>query len=222
MTEEEVLNIFAIRGWKISSYDDGQGYVTIAFEDKIVSVDVTIKKWMDLEHFEATGEMIPLGATNEFAQSEHLSCRVSISTEAMCIAETFISDPQKVVADFCVVDFCRGFDSTERTKILSVDVHECERQMLDWVNHIDIEEAVERCLSIPTSSPGAAPIKLLAALAQSGDVATLDYYWSCFNNDIRLGFVPYVTIEYIERALYFAEQRSANSKWLPKSPRLNF
>ena len=55
------------------------------------------------------------------------------------------------------------------------------------------------------------PMRHLAALALAGDVAKLKSYQASFEAGDRLGFVPYITKDYIDRAVALAEKYAARS-----------
>ena len=63
---------------------------------------------------------------------------------------------------------------------------------------------------MPTDAPGAQPLWHLGALAVLGDVKTLKAYQASFAADDRLGFVNYITKDYINRALALAEQHASD------------
>ena len=78
-------------------------------------------------------------------------------------------------------------------------------EAIDWAKKQDLPAALIEHAGLPTNAPGARPIWHLAALAILGDVAKLRSYHSSFVDGDRLGFVNYVTTDYIERALEQAE-----------------
>lgn len=59
--------------------------------------------------------------------------------------------------------------------------------------------------ALPTDSKGARPLRHLAALAITGDIGRLAKYQRRFEQGDRLGFVPYITAEMLERALLLAQ-----------------
>ncbi len=153
---------------------------------------------------------------------EYLSFRASISTKAICSAATYIHKPDNKVAEFYAIDTMDEINSPHRSVILRSDLLNCADLIFRWANQVDIGSAIHKYASIETSSLGSAPLIHLAALAQSGDVETLTYYIKSFQCGVRLGFVPYITIQHIERALAFARKRQADSEWLPESPLIRF
>lgn len=78
-------------------------------------------------------------------------------------------------------------------------------EAIAWAKQQDLTTALLEHAGLPTNAPGARPIWHLAALAILGDVSKLRSYHSSFTCGDRLGFVNYVTSDYIERALEQAE-----------------
>ena len=83
------------------------------------------------------------------------------------------------------------------------------REFSDWALAQDLDAVKERLRGLPTDSVGYYPLMHLAALAEAGDVETLQSYADAFARGDRLGFVPYITEDYIARALEIAKERAA-------------
>ena len=83
------------------------------------------------------------------------------------------------------------------------------REFSDWALAQDMDAVKERLRGLPTDSVGYYPLMHLAALAEAGDVETLQSYADAFARGDRLGFVPYITEDYIARALEIAKERAA-------------
>lgn len=213
MTKKEVFSILKNQGWNISYDDIKSPYPSITFNDRVVSATLLIDHLMDSDYFQRTSEIMI---------SENLSLRVSVSTAAVCAAATYIDAPQKRKAEFCIMDSCGDFKSPKRTEIVEKDVIDCGQRMIDWASAIDIEAAIDSHRVIPKYNFGSAPLNHLAALAVCGDVETLDYYWSCFENGISTTFPPYITLDYIKRASTFASRRRENAEWMPQKPLVAF
>lgn len=95
-----------------------------------------------------------------------------------------------------------------KVKVPEVEIEHVVRlsgEAIDWAKKQDLPAALLEHAGLPTTSPGARPIWHLAALAILGDASKLRSYHSSFIAGDRLGFVNYVTIDYIERALEQAE-----------------
>jgi hypothetical protein len=88
-------------------------------------------------------------------------------------------------------------------------VRQASEQAIAWAQEQDLAKALLDHAALPTNAPGAKPIWHLAALAVLGDVAKLKCYQASFAGGDRLGFVPYVTKDYIDRAVALAELQNS-------------
>lgn len=79
---------------------------------------------------------------------------------------------------------------------------------ISWANSQDIEQGLKLYRQLPTNSKGARPLRHLAALAIAGDIDRLTSYQHSFKQGDRLGFVPYITAEMLDRALLIARRVS--------------
>ncbi len=87
------------------------------------------------------------------------------------------------------------------------DVERRAEDLIDWAKSLDLDSYIEEFRSLPTNSHGLNPLRHLTALALSGDKEKLWDYQTCFANNNRLGFIVYVTKDYVDRALAIAEER---------------
>lgn len=74
----------------------------------------------------------------------------------------------------------------------------------------------ERLINTPTDSVGIVPAQHLAALALSKNFERLEFYLTSLQKGDRLGFVPYITEEYISRALEFARDGNLREQLIRK------
>jgi len=88
-----------------------------------------------------------------------------------------------------------------RPDVTEADVRDLAQAILDWAATADIAAGLEAYRNLPTSAPGARPVWHLAALALEGDVARLTAYQASFRTGDRLGFVPYIEQDMIDRAV---------------------
>ena len=100
------------------------------------------------------------------------------------------------------------------------DILALSRQAIDWATAVDIEAGLAKLRALPISSLGAMPVRHMAALAVAGDVETLRHYHVRFAVGDRMDCVPYITIDYITRALELAEKRKADPNWIPDKPKI--
>ena len=85
------------------------------------------------------------------------------------------------------------------------DVVRLSQKSISWASAQDIDAGLAVYTALPTNSKGAMPLRHLAALALARDVSRLLRYQQSFEQGDRLGFVPYIVPEMIDRALHLAQ-----------------
>lgn len=96
-------------------------------------------------------------------------------------------------------------------EILEEHVRQASEQAIAWAQSQDLDEALRKHAALPTDAPGTGPILHLASLAILGEVEKLKSYQASFEAGDRLGFVPYITKDYIDRAVALAQELAAKS-----------
>lgn len=76
-----------------------------------------------------------------------------------------------------------------------------EAEAIEWAKKQNINKAIQYYANLPTDSVGSLPLYHLAALIMQNNKEQLEYYQQSFLKGNRLGFVPYITNEVINRAL---------------------
>lgn len=94
----------------------------------------------------------------------------------------------------------KGFQ-WEKKEFVQDDFVRISTEVIQWAKKQSIDAGLLKYRKLPTSAVGTLPVMHLAALALAKDVAKLNYYLECFKAGNSLGFVPYITQEYIERAI---------------------
>ncbi len=97
-----------------------------------------------------------------------------------------------------------NFPGLNAPEILEKHVRQASASAIAWAKEQDLEKALHERTELPTNSPGTFPVQHFAALALTGDVDRLKSYLESFDAGDRLGFVPYITRDYIVRALELA------------------
>lgn len=92
------------------------------------------------------------------------------------------------------------------SSLLVEDVLRLSEKAIAWADAQSLEDGLVAYRNLPTNAKGAMPLRHLAALALAGDVARLVYYRKSFEQGGRLGFVPYITSEMLDRAIEVAKQ----------------
>lgn len=98
------------------------------------------------------------------------------------------------------------------------DIATMSNQAIEWAMNVDIESCLAELRAQPISAIG--PHRHLTSLAIAGDVETLCHYRDRFAAGDRMDCVPYITIDYITRALELAEKRKADPNWMPDKPKI--
>lgn len=90
----------------------------------------------------------------------------------------------------------------ERTEIRSTDHAKLVlNETLDALRETDIDTELEEVAKLPLSSPGNAPIRILAAKACLGQFFELCEIRDRMKKGDRQGLVPYITVEHLENAV---------------------
>jgi len=135
-------------------------------------------------------------------RSDHfrVSFMPSVSTKRFTAAAAFIlgeaEDHEPVIVSNDVPEKMVGFSLD--------DVVRLSQDAISWAEAQDMEKGLAAYRELPTDSKGAMPLRHLAALAVAGDVERLTSYKQSFEWGDRLGFVPYITQDMIDRALLIA------------------
>lgn len=141
-------------------------------------------------------------------RSDHfrVSLMPSISSTAFSDAVAFILGEEKHFSPVIVSN-----ETPQKLENLGAeDIADFSASVISWARDQDIEAGLALYRSAPTDAKGAMPLRHLAALAIAHDVAQLAEYLTSFQNGERLGFVPYITVEMIERSLLIARRSRTN------------
>jgi len=101
-----------------------------------------------------------------------------------------------------------GLDIRDPEFIKPEHIHQASQQAIDWSKEQDLYQALLDYAALPTSAPGSQPILHLSALVLLGNIEKLKFYQSSFEAGDRLDFVPYITKDFIDRAVTLAEQNA--------------
>lgn len=77
-----------------------------------------------------------------------------------------------------------------------------------WALTVGIAAELKLKRELPTDSPGTGSLLHLASLAINKEIAILEGYHASFKQGDRLGFIPYINIQHILRALKLAKSAS--------------
>jgi hypothetical protein len=191
-TGKDLAHAFAARGWRVS----GGTIAELRMGDRVV-----------VSFFGRRGPNFPFNMSGW------------ITNDAISVAHTVIMHPNKRRAKS--VPLVRsGYITIDKQVASDEDVDRGCAALIDWASKADLDPGITALLDKDANSRGILPTYHLAALAATGGVDVLQCYADAFTGGDRLGFVPYITADYIIAALEFAKQRRADPDWLPRYPRL--
>lgn len=180
MKTNEATRLLKSMGWSIYTDEVGDKFSSFTLPDRIVNIIYGIRRNRNSEKFFGLLSL----TTVAFAQA----CSEVRGEEENC-------------------PLIRSWEGISVTapEIFEEHVRQASEEAISWASKQDLEKALWEHAALPTSAPGARPIWHLAALAILGDVAKLRSYQASFEAGDRLGFVPYIRKEDIDRAVALAE-----------------
>jgi len=186
MTKKHVLKLLESWGWQIRRDEVGDYFAKLQLSDREVSVAPNWRRLIGEYKF----SLLPSVMTEEFSyisdniHDSRVGARLVTMWNALKIQKVNITDD---------------------------DIKSLADQALDWARAQSLQDALEKHAALPTDAKGVRPVYHLSSLVILGDIETLEYYKSCFEQGDRLGFVPYITKDYIDRAYALALKRSESS-----------
>jgi hypothetical protein len=181
MKTKEVTPILKSLGWKAFTDEVGDKYTHYELPDRIVQIIYGVCKTTDHQKFESTISL----STGNFSKACASICEDDENYSPLIRAWTGIH--------------------IRASEILEEHVIQASKEAIAWAKEQDLDKALQDHAALPTNAPGARPIWHLAALALLGDVAKLKSYQASFEAGDRLGFVNYVTKDFIDRAVALAD-----------------
>jgi hypothetical protein len=195
-TKEDLVACFERLGWKTGRGEVGDRYGLLRIGDKILEPYLS-RRNLNFP-FEIGGW---------------------ITEDAISAISTLMNCNNKRFSESCPVENSPNY-KIDKPVVYEDDVAEISDAYIKWGRNYDMVAGLKALRDLPTDCIGAMPARHLAALAAYGDVDTLAQYLNSFAQGDRLGFVPYITTDYIKTALDFAEHRRADPRWLPKKPKM--
>ncbi|MCQ0970248.1 hypothetical protein MLD63_07415 [Paracoccus sp. TK19116] len=183
MKKKEFIAELKSLGWT-QQRTDGETFYRYAKDDRLIDVNPTIR---------------PMVGRTMVAPG------VSVTTEAFIAATDAVSGKNE--GGYPLVVPWPPQDGVYVTQLDAEVVAEISQQSIDWGMAQDLDAALASMCAYATDEPGSRPLLHLAALALAGETEKLESYRQSFEAGDRLGFVPYIDIGYIERALALAKER---------------
>ncbi|VVE54570.1 DUF6990 domain-containing protein [Pandoraea fibrosis] len=138
-----------------------------------------------------------------------LSNYYSISLSPSLTTEQFSCAARRIINDESFRSPLTYMKSTihKKNEIYESTITKIIEEVIEWSQSIELKREINRHAQSPTDSKGTMPVRHLAALALLGGTERLEMYRTSFESGNRLGFVPYISIEMIERALEIAKRQ---------------
>lgn len=179
MKEKEILPVLEGLGWRCSKDEVGDYVCFMDIGTARVQIIPAIGKRSD--HFRVS--FMPSISTKTFTAAVEFILGEAVGFEPIIVSNDV---PAKIV----------NFSLDDVIKV--------SQAATSWAEAQDVEHGLMVYRQLPTDSKGARPLRHLAALAIAGDVGRLASYQRSFEQGDRLGFVPYITAEMVDRALLLA------------------
>lgn len=185
MKIKEVTDVLKALGWRAYTDEVGDKSTRFCLPDRTVQIIYGIRKYGEEQQLEAT---------------------LSASSDAFSHGCKTIDSG---LGSYAPLVRSRKGLVYQVSEILEEHVRQASDEAIAWAEAQDLDKALRDHAALPTNAPGARPIWHLAALGLLGDVTKLKSYQASFEAGDRLGFVNYVTKDYIDRAVALAEQTAS-------------
>ena len=194
MEKKDIAKHLASWGWQVKKDNVGDKSGKLSLPDREVWVHWTLRGLYRRETRRRTQKLglSPSITTIEFSK---MTCYI---------------DNAKSYETWPIQVFPSAFFREEET--INIDhLKAVSEEAIAWAKEQDLNACLQKHANLPTDAPGSAPLKHLTSLAILGDVDKLKYYQTSFENGDRLGFVPYIKKNYIDRAYAAASESSQSS-----------
>lgn len=181
MNEKDVVSALKEQGWACGRDEVGDYFCITNVGHRQIQVIPYVGKRSD--HFRVS--LMPSISSEEFSTAVGL-----ILGEVKDHVPVVVSnDPPEKLVEFSANDVSR-----------------LSEKAISWAHAQSLEDGLATYRNLPTDAKGAMPLRHLAALAIAGEVDRLESYRRNFELGDRLGFVPYITSEMIDRAISIAQK----------------
>jgi hypothetical protein len=179
MLRNDVLLAFKELGWKTAKDEGGEHYAIFELGSFLVQVILKLEPRKE---------------------GKSLQCYFSVSNKELDVAAARIFGERETHTPLIT-----DSDNLRQPDFTFEDIRALSARLIEWARRQDIDAALKGLRELPTDAKGAMPLRHLAALALAGDVDRLEYYQRGFEAGDRLGFVPYISKEMIDRAVEIAK-----------------
>lgn len=180
---KETIQALKSLGWSITKDDVGDKMAVFVLPDRNASIFPVVRK---------------------LSGGQQLSTTLSMTTEPFSKACMCITGPG-YGSHSPLVRAWKGL-RVIAPEIMETHVQQFSDEAIAWTKEQDVDKALKEHAALSTDAPGARPIWHLAALALLGEIEKLKSYQASFAAGDRLGFVPYISKDFIDRSVELAEE----------------
>lgn len=184
MNEKDAVSLLKEQGWSCGRDDAGDYFCTMEVGQLQLQIIPSIAKRAD--HY-------------------RVSLMPSISSRAFSEAVSFILGRQRDHVPIVL----NSEPAQKLASISTADISRIAGDAVSWASSQSLESGLTAYRMLPTDAKGELPLRHLAALAMAHDIDRLESYRQSFEAGNRLGFVPYITLEMIDRALILARSEKS-------------
>ncbi len=181
MRTRDVTPVLKALGWKAYTDEVGDKYTHYELSDRVVEIIYSVRRVLTIRIFE---RCFPCQRTLFQSLTSALITKRGLTLLSSSLGKGWISALLK------------------SSKIMSAR----RRRRRLHGRRAGFGGGLQKHAALPTTAPGTGPVLHLAALAVLRDVTKLKSYQASWAAGDRLGFVPYVTKDYIDRAVSLAEE----------------
>jgi len=182
MKTKEATNILKSIGWEVYKDEVGDRGAYFILPDRIVDIIYGIDR----------------------VTHQEFSAMLSLSTDKFSLACRRIHNSRDTYEP--LIRLRNGLEICDDEIIKPEHIYQASREAISWAEEQDLHQGILDYAALPTNCIGVLPLRHLAALALLGDIGKLKFYQASFEAGERLGFVPYITKDHIDRAVKLAEK----------------
>lgn len=177
LSKSDIFRLLSDTGWTVvRDKDDGSRYATLTEHDRIIRVLPTI---------------------SQSSRGTRIDWRDGICSKNFAKAISIIGARSEAFHPMVL----RNGKCQIANQLTLQDVKCGLGELLENARETDLDCLLDDVLKLPTSAPGHAPLRLLAAMVCKGSFFELIEMRDKMKAGDRMGFVPYIQLEHLERAL---------------------
>jgi hypothetical protein len=189
LNRNQIKNWLIEFGWKIEKDEIGDKFCTFELENCVLVAGLDFRKY---------GDMMRVLVTPSISTEEYTNV----------VNKIFGKKSQNGLMPIIIA----SYPFLQQIIYTYDDIKKLSNDLIIWAKAQSVEQGLRLYENLPTDSKGRMPLCHLASLAILGNVEKLAYYLNSFKKGDKLGFVPYITEEMIERALLAVKSKSNNEK----------